>query len=77
MPLRDTGNRAQTPIGENALANDGDGNRVVVAATTEAIRDYGWGAILTVASAKYDSGDVEDGASVPTVRVSTTDCKAG
>ncbi|CUW48589.1 hypothetical protein [Novacetimonas hansenii] len=74
MPLTDTGNRTTTETGENALTKDQNGDNVIVAATIEAVHDCGWGAIIAVASNKYDNGDIVPDSNPPQVTVSQKEC---
>lgn len=74
MSLSPTGRKTETLTGINAQATDDDGAMVIVAATAEAIQDYGWGTIWSAASDKYDEGHVDRTGSVPIVSVTTSDC---
>ncbi|MGH6651081.1 MAG: hypothetical protein ACREB7_08120 [Sphingopyxis sp.] len=74
MPLTDTGVRVPTDTGVNARAKDEEDRAVVVAASQEAIDDYGWGTIFAAASRKYDNRDLESDGEPPRVRVHTSDC---
>jgi hypothetical protein len=77
MPLYQTNDPTiRTEAGENALAKDQDGLRVIVATTDEAIRDYGWPTIWAAAGEKYGRGELEATEPIPRVRITTTDCAA-
>lgn len=75
MSLTETGPRVSTTTGVNTLAQDGAGNKVVVAASDEAIQDHGWAAIFAAASRKYDMGEIEPESNPPRVTVRTVDCE--
>ncbi|MBU2981026.1 hypothetical protein KO498_04285 [Lentibacter algarum] len=76
MVLTWKGNEAPTEIGVNRLAEDMDGNRVVVSGSHEAITDFGWGTIWQTAETKYARGEYQETESNRFVRVQTDDCKA-
>lgn len=72
--LHDTGvSHVTTLEGENARTKDDHGNIVIVSASHEAVQDYGWDAILDVASNKYDAGEIVPNRNPPLVRVTTAD----
>jgi len=75
MALTEIGPRIPTTTGVNTLAHDAAGNKVVVAASDEAIQDHGWAAILDAASRKYAAGEIEPDSNPPRVSVRTVDCK--
>lgn len=74
MPLTDTGKRATTETGVNALTKDQNGDNVIVAASIEAVHDCGWEAIIAIASNKYDNGNIVSGSNPPQVTVSQKEC---
>ncbi|WP_395393079.1 hypothetical protein WBP07_17985 [Novosphingobium sp. BL-8A] len=76
MALEPTGDEINTLVGANRLGTDAAGNRVVVAATSESIDDFGWRTIWQAAESKYDLGDFEDNGTTRVVNVTTADCKA-
>ena len=77
MPLTDTGERTtDEDFNPRALARGSAGERVVVAASSEAVEDYGWGAVFSAAGRKYDAGDFQIIQGVKQVRVVSSDCNA-
>lgn len=64
-------------MGVNAKTLNEDGETVVVETTEEAIEDYGWEKIISVASQKYDNGNLTSEGSPPIVRVTSGDCADG
>ncbi len=76
MPLFDTGDRVPNAatMGKNARTLDENNKTVIVEATAEAIQDYGWETIISVASEKYDNRDLASEGSPPRVCVTTGDC---
>lgn len=73
MALTDTGLRVSTLNGENARTKDDTGAVVIVATSHEAIRDWGWVAILNIASQKHDAGDIVPESTPPMGQVTTSD----
>ena len=72
--LYDTGMRVPTLEGVNARAQDNKGY-VTIAASTEAIQDYGWAAIFVVAEAKLTAGNFQHLNDVRKVVVHSADCR--
>lgn len=76
MALIPTGQSATTATGENRLAHDADGNRVVVSTSFEVIDDFGWRTPWQAAERMYSRGEfVEQEGGTRLVRVTTADCR--
>jgi hypothetical protein len=75
MPLSYTGRTTQTANDERADVEDNEGLRVTVIASQEAVLNYGWPTINSVASNKYDAGEWQDGESARLVTVNAGDCR--
>lgn len=73
MPLIFSGETLKTDIGVSLPATNSAGGTVVVIASHEAIQDYGVPQVESIASAKYDRGQIEEDG---TIRVRTADCAA-
>lgn len=64
MPLRFPGQTTETESRVSIRATDFAGKQVVVAASHEAIQDYGMSRVQEVASDKFDSGKFETDSSI-------------
>ena len=75
MPLSYTGRTTRTADDERAQVEDAEGFPVTVIASQEAVQDYGWPTINSVANHKYDAEEWQDDGDARLVTVNTDDCK--
>ncbi len=73
VALTDTGHRARTHSGTNALAHDDDGSRVCLVVSDEAVQDHDWPAIWRMAEAKCAAGKFDVNGEVRFIRITTGD----
>ncbi len=73
MALTDTGDRIDTLTGMNARAKDGIGGTVIIAASSEAIQDHGWGSIFDAASRKHAAGQAVSGSNPSLINITSED----
>lgn len=73
MPIFFTGESRETLTGVNFRAKDQDEKSVTVSVSAEAGQDYKWDDICSMASKKYDAGDLASKGPPPIVMVTTSD----